>query len=298
MNNNSHPRPGIFGEILVDRFPDGEESLGGSALNVAWHLRGLGLDPILVSGVGDDQAGETALEMIHEWGLDTTGIQRLRGQATGLVEVSYAKSGEPIYRSVFPAAFDFIDGARAESTLKSCCVLYHGTYIARNDVSKRALLSLRRALSAPVFVDVNLRDPYWDSDSVVGLVRGARWSKFTLQELRNVSEAYFPKSRRSLGTVRRVFGISTLIVTDGEKGARLRNALGALHVRAEGVEVVDPVGAGDAFCAAYLASHLAGFDEFECLVRAGSFASKSCTYKGAVSGDVSFYRAWRMDWGI
>jgi len=37
--------PVLFGEILFDRFPDGREVLGGAPFNVAWHLRGFGLDP-------------------------------------------------------------------------------------------------------------------------------------------------------------------------------------------------------------------------------------------------------------
>jgi len=40
------PRPLIFGEVLVDRFPDGREVLGGAPFNVAWNLRGLGFDPL------------------------------------------------------------------------------------------------------------------------------------------------------------------------------------------------------------------------------------------------------------
>ena len=50
-------RPVLFGEVLHDCFPDGSRVLGGAPLNVAWHLRALGLDPYLVSRVGDDAAG-------------------------------------------------------------------------------------------------------------------------------------------------------------------------------------------------------------------------------------------------
>ena len=35
--------PLIFGEVLYDVFPGGEEVLGGAAFNAAWNLQGLGL---------------------------------------------------------------------------------------------------------------------------------------------------------------------------------------------------------------------------------------------------------------
>ncbi|MEM7234470.1 MAG: hypothetical protein AAF517_19985, partial [Planctomycetota bacterium] len=46
-------RPVVFGEVLFDRFPDGRSILGGACFNVAWNLRGLGLDPLFVSREND-----------------------------------------------------------------------------------------------------------------------------------------------------------------------------------------------------------------------------------------------------
>jgi sugar/nucleoside kinase (ribokinase family) len=49
-----------YGELLWDRFPDGER-LGGCAANVAFHLAQLGAHALLVSRVGDDELGRRAV---------------------------------------------------------------------------------------------------------------------------------------------------------------------------------------------------------------------------------------------
>jgi fructokinase len=54
----SHSGPLVFGEVLFDCFPDGTEVLGGAPFNVAWHLQGFGLSPLLVSRVGNDARGQ------------------------------------------------------------------------------------------------------------------------------------------------------------------------------------------------------------------------------------------------
>ena len=66
-------RPLIFGEVLFDRFPDGSEVLGGAPFNVAWNLRGLGQDPLLVSRVGKDELGDRILDAMDGFGLDEIG---------------------------------------------------------------------------------------------------------------------------------------------------------------------------------------------------------------------------------
>jgi fructokinase len=50
----------IWGEVLWDRFPDGDQ-LGGAPANVAWHLGQAGGWARLVTRVGDDELGRRAL---------------------------------------------------------------------------------------------------------------------------------------------------------------------------------------------------------------------------------------------
>ena len=66
---NSTPRPVIYGEVLYDRFPDGRSVLGGAPFNVAWHLQGFGLSPLMLTAVGNDQPGLQIRERMQQWGM-------------------------------------------------------------------------------------------------------------------------------------------------------------------------------------------------------------------------------------
>ncbi len=61
----------IFGEVLLDHFPDGKRVLGGAPFNVAWHLQAFGQSPGFISRVGDDAEGETVRTAMSDWGMAT-----------------------------------------------------------------------------------------------------------------------------------------------------------------------------------------------------------------------------------
>ena len=87
-------RPVVFGEVLLDCFKDGTTVLGGAPYNVAWHLKGLGLDPLLLTRVGSDPRGDGIRAAMLPAGLDTTGVQVDPDLPTGTVNVSIL-DGQP-----------------------------------------------------------------------------------------------------------------------------------------------------------------------------------------------------------
>ena len=157
----------IFGEVLFDRFPDGRRVLGGAPFNVAWHLRAFGEDPYLVSRVGDDEDGAAVRAAMRAWGMDEAGLQTDPRLPTGRVQVTI-EAGEPAYDIVCPAAWDAIEApTRERSGSPPCALLYHGSLALRSGPSRRACQSLREAGPGTVFVDVNLRPPWWDRERVL-----------------------------------------------------------------------------------------------------------------------------------
>jgi len=110
-------RPLVFGEVLYDSFPDGSVVLGGAPFNVAWHLRGFGLNPLFISRVGDDELGERIIAAMSEWGMDTRGVQRDPGHPTGRVVVSI-RNNEPSFEIVPEQAYDFIAGEPLQALLR------------------------------------------------------------------------------------------------------------------------------------------------------------------------------------
>jgi fructokinase len=72
---------------------------------------------------------------------------------------------------------------------------------------------------------------------------------------------------------------------------------GAVTSRApESAEVIDTVGAGDAFSSIVILGLTSGWKVERILDRALSFASAICSIRGATTGDRDFYSGWRGFW--
>ena len=153
-------QPMVFGEVLFDIFPDGSRVLGGAPFNVAWHLQAFGCKPLFVSRIGDDPLGEQVAAAMRGWGMNTSGLQMDRMHPTGEVRVSI-EQGEPAYDIVANQAYDYIDSASLPAA-KSVSLVYHGSLALRCQTSASALDSLLDACSSPVFLDINLRPPWWE----------------------------------------------------------------------------------------------------------------------------------------
>ena len=151
----------IFGEVLFDHFPDGTRVLGGAPFNVAWHLQAFGRRPRFISRVGRDPEGEAVREAMSAWGMDTAGLQTDPRRPTGRVGVRF-DDGEPGYDIVHPCAYDAIDEPPQDSV--GCALLYHGSLALRDAVSRQSAQALMTGKPETVFVDVNLRAPWWRRD--------------------------------------------------------------------------------------------------------------------------------------
>lgn len=288
-------RPLIFGEVLFDRFPDGQAILGGAPFNVAWNLQALGERPLLITRVGRNQLGEEILAAMTRWGMDTAGVQIDPQHATGIVEIT-VRDGEPEYDIALGKAYDYIaaDGlpARIEGSL-----LYHGSLALRTDPPRDTLEALRRHVGCPALMDVNLRAPWWDRATVLDGLAAARWGKLNEGELAELVPEPSDPAARARRLLQRG-DTEALIVTRGEAGARIHERDGAVHELAAGAPrpVVDTVGAGDAFAAVVLLGLLRGWNWPLALERADAFAGAVVGLRGATTDDRRFYERIQTDW--
>lgn len=292
-------RPVVFGEVLFDVFPDGHRVLGGAPFNVAWHLAALGADPLFVSRVGDDAAGEEVAAAMAGRGLSADGLQRDPERPTGRVEVTLDEAGAPSYEIVRDRAWDAIDPGAAERAVAAggpAALVYHGTLAARSERSAAALERLIAAARAPVFVDVNLRPPFWSPPAVERMLDRARRVKLNQDELGELAGSGALAAARRLCARHR---LELLVVTRGAAGALAVAADGSVLDRpAPRVEAVDTVGAGDAFAAVLILGRLHGWPLAASLERAAEMAAAVCRIRGAIPGDDAFYRPFRTAWGV
>lgn len=286
--NPQHPC--IFGEVLYDHFPDGQRVLGGAPFNVAWHLQAFGQAPRFVSRVGHDAEGDAIRAAMDDWGMDTATLQTDEHLPTGRVTVSF-DDGEPAYDIVHPCAYDAI----AAPDLAAPRLLYHGSLAVRDALSRDSLRVLTDRGPGTLFLDVNLRPPWWDRSSVEALLANADWVKLNTDELDRLhNQPGAPESFIARHDLR------GLVLTHGAAGAEIITADGArFHAAPEpATEVVDTVGAGDAFASVVILGLLSDWPLDLTLQRAQTFASHIVGRRGATVGDAAFYQRFIEEWAL
>ena len=286
----------VFGEVLFDCFPDGEQVLGGAPFNVAWHLQAFGQQPRFVSRLGDDPEGREIRQAMQAWGMDTAGLQLDQEHATGRVEVSL-QGGEPSYDIVDRVAYDFIHADQIGEA--SSPILYHGSLALRHSTSRESLQLLRRTLGASIFMDVNLRAPWWRREQLLEWVGQADWVKLNEEELASLQDGAGDLHSRAAGFLQ-THELTGLVVTRGSEGATLlmgdQAAIDVAPVSA--LKVVDTVGAGDALTSVLLLGLDLGWPMPETLQRAQEFASAVVGQRGAITRQRAFYQPFLESWGL
>ncbi|MCF2970771.1 PfkB family carbohydrate kinase [Synechococcus sp. Nb3U1] len=292
--------PLILGEVLFDQFPN-QAVLGGAPFNVAWNLKGLGSEPIFLSRVGQDAAGEQVLAAMHRQGLSSVALQWDPTHPTGAVHVELDAQGIPAYKILANQAYDHIRLDAGQLCALKPSLLYRGSLAARTEAAHPQIQAFIQTLNCPVFLDLNLRDPWWNSDRIREMIRSCDWLKLNQEELAQVArlegipaEDPFAQAK----TLRESLNLKSVFLTLGAAGAML---ITSTHLqRADPVPVpqmVDTVGAGDAFSAVVILGLLQGWPEVSLLERAVRFAAALCGIPGGTPQDPEFYAPFRKEWG-
>jgi fructokinase len=260
---NAAVRPGngaralVVGEILWDVFSD-TTRLGGAALNFAVHLMRLGHDPRIVSAIGTDALGRTARDAIAALGLDATFLQTTARFRTGTASVRLGPGDQPSFVIERPAAYDAVeitDAMLRQVAQWTPAWCYYGTLFPSSAPTRRLLQQLLDALPhARRFYDVNLRPGFDDPALVADLLHAAQVVKLNEDEMLAVHrQAGLPADREGFCREgRRRFGWHAAAVTLGARGCALLAGDDFVESPGVPVAVVDTVGAGDAFAAAFV----------------------------------------------
>lgn len=294
----------LFGEVLADVFPD-RQVLGGAPFNVACHLHAFGLHPVLITRTGNDALREELLARMDRFGMDSRGVQCDPTHPTGQVRVHMEKDGHRF--EILPAqAYDFIHPGVARMVTLSLqpALIYFGTLAQRHSVSRRALGTLLQSVKTPRLLDLNLRAPWYDVQTVRRSLHRADMVKMNGDELDTLATMLrlggdSPQARAT--ALIRQFGLERVLVTCGGGGAWQINRDGT-EVRAKGdgppLQIVDTVGAGDGFAAVFILGTLKGWPVAATLPRAHAFAGAICGIRGAVPAEQAFYTPFLEQWQI
>lgn len=243
------------GEVLWDLLPHGPV-LGGAPANFACQARRLGARAAVIGAVGADALGERARNRLEALGVDHRALATVSHRVTGTVDVFVGQDGEPSYRIAEPAAWDFIpltaDACALALTADAIC---YGSLAQRRAPSRAsigAIVDAARPSCLRVF-DVNLRYPWFDPDVIVSSLGRSSVVKLNESELDVLADVLGLDGAESVRLEQLAvrYRLRLVALTKGRAGCRV--FAGGQHEEHPGFpvdDVVDTVGAGDAFSAA------------------------------------------------
>ncbi len=270
-----------FGEALWDNFPDYKE-IGGAPLNVAFHLKKLGVNTQFITRVGEDKMGSQILEFLNKVNFDNSLIQEDNKYNTGEVNISLDKSKSANYIIKYPCAWDKIEMSdHYIKVVENSDFFVFGSLISRDKISRETLLKLIDHANFKIF-DVNIRDPYYDFELISFLMQKSNMIKFNEEELERISKDLGVISNsieNKIIEISKMTSTELICLTLGEKGVVFYDS--KFHYQdAINTKVLNTVGAGDSFLAMLIEGIISNKKPELFLKRAAALSSFVCSKYG------------------
>ncbi len=278
-----------LGEVLWDLFPD-RECFGGAPANFACHAAILGGEVAMVSTVGDDRYGRQAIQILSGFGIDVSLLQVIPGAGTGTVGVVLDEDGRPTFTIHEGSAWDRIAwNEELKARVTKVDAIYFGTLGQRSEVSRntiRRCVEAARTAGVPRVLDINLRRPFFDSAMIRESIQLASILKLSDDELSEICNAFGICTTTQPSVILRELvdsqNLDLVIMTRGARGAVLATPNEVIEQSGIPTVVIDTVGAGDSFTAAFLLGLLRGESHPQNLFTACTVAAAVCSQSGAV----------------
>jgi 5-dehydro-2-deoxygluconokinase len=241
--------------------------VGGCPTNVSVGTRRLGLRSALLTAVGDDQVGDFVTAFLDREQVDTRFIPRKAGRRTSAVILTIQPPDKfplTFYRdNCADRALTAEDVARAP-VRDSRVVFVTGTGLSHEPARTAtvAAAAAARAAGIPVVVDIDYRADQWESATAFStqirmLLQSATLAVGTEEELAAASGLDDVARGAAIALES---GIEALILKRGARGSTVFRAhAAAVDVAPFPIEVLNVLGAGDAFASGFLYGYLQGW---------------------------------------
>ena len=270
--------------MYMDKLPKlGSESLashlelrpGGAAANVAVALSRLGVHVGFIGAIGADVIGRMVKEDLEVEGVDTSLLQVVKGDYTGLAVIAVTEGERTMLgyrganRRLQP---EFIDSKYLENTR----LLFISGYSLLEEPQKSAalkILDIARESGSLVAVDISEPLAAMGVKKVGELLGRIDYAFMNEREAMLLADGNMEELTLKLAEV--------AVVKKGGSGSELFYSGLCLKAPAFKIEVVDTTGAGDAFDAGFIYGVLRGLKMNECLLLANAVAAWKCRGKGS-----------------
>lgn len=267
-----------------------DTSVGGSPVNIAIGVSRLGLKSATLTAVGEDRVGDFVLRYLQNEGVATEYIPRKPDSRTGLAIVAIQPPDNfPLvfYRDNPADIYLTIDDVAALPISQSRALLLSGTALSRGSCRDAVLFAAEqsKAHGVTTFMDLDLRPDQWTHLRAFGM--NIRAVLAHLEVVIGTEEEFFALLAEDPTTVMQGNSITiaqgealetyiktllaapqgpgVLVMKRGAQGVSIFTKDGPV-IEAGGfpVEVLNTVGAGDAFASGLLYGYLKGWDWYKC----------------------------------
>lgn len=263
--------------------------VGGSPLNIAVGCRRLGLDVGILTGVGEDKVGDFIIKFLQDEEVNTDYISRVKGARSSAVLLGI----EPPDK--FPLVYYRDNAADMQITIsdvdaagiEACRLLeISGTALSREPSRSAAFYATEKAVDndVPVVLDIDFRADQWDDIRSFGVMTRALFPKVKIAlgteeeilaaTLEDINQVVIKDQQISAPTItgdiersiKKILsiGVEVLIVKRGSKGVTIYDNKGQKQeVPGFPVDVLNVLGAGDAFASGFIYGYLQGWDLYK-----------------------------------
>lgn len=239
------PRMPVLGENVVgDSFDMGP---GGKGTNQAIAAARLGADVELLACVGDDIFGDMALRLYSDEGIGTDHIHRMGASNTGVGFVNILPDGENWITVDMGANLLMTpDHVTACATIIAECDILMTQFEALPETVATALALGKEQGALTILNPAPARPADLDLLADVDILTPNALETRILLGLPPDAAA----DEEDLGRQLLNYGVGSVVITQGARGALIVNSSGARQIPAVPVQAVDVTGAGDSFNAA------------------------------------------------
>ena len=262
----------------LERATEFHLDIGGAESNVASHLARLGVSASWASAVGDDALGRRMLATLVDRGVDVSLVAIDPDAPTGVYFKNPAPEGTTVlyYRRGSAASRLGPEFAATLPLDEVPLVLLSGITPALSEscaALTREVFRVRRAAGLPVSFDVNHRPSLWAPGVAAEvLLELSRLADLVFVGRDEAEDLWGTSTAEAITEL--IGGDGRIVVKDGALGAHhIAKGVGEF-VPAQTVDVVEAVGAGDAFAAGFLAAELGGASPADALADGHASAAR------------------------
>jgi 5-dehydro-2-deoxygluconokinase len=269
-----------------EEIPGFHAFVGGSPLNIAVGCSRLGLKAALLTGVGKDKIGDFILNFLRKEGVITEKIPVINGARSSAVVLGIEPPDRfPLvyYRDNCADSQMTMDHVLAAEIEKARLIEFSGTALNMEPTRSAAFLASEIAVKneVPVILDLDFRADQWYDIRAFGVTVRAFMKNATivLGTEEEVLAAYISDHSQLNITHQQIsapeisgnleeaiegilgLGVKALVMKTGSRGAKIHLPDGSSQeVPGFPVEVLNILGAGDAFAAGFIYGQLKGWD--------------------------------------